>query len=243
MRTEPRFGLGARCGLKRSLAHLAVLLATSFLLAKPGYSLVLGFDDIGGSFYDLYSGHTEQGFGVSPSYGNWHKYIDTRNGSPYRAIFAGPLNDVQPCGLVIRRTDGGLFRIRSVYMYGGAWWWIKGSRNGEEIFADKRPMYVSGRVYQIPQSAQVDAITLDFEAINFPDYLLFDDITVEPVPEPSTLAAIGGGILCVTGRRRKRSWNGIAPINADVDGDLSVNISDYGIIGDNFDQAGDLSPW
>ncbi len=187
---------------------IAVLFAN--LSMSGANATVLRFDDIGGKFNDPYSGHTEQGFEVAPSYGSWHKYIDTRNGSPYRAIFAGPLNDVQPCGLVIRRTDGGLFHFTSIYGIGdggGALWRFIGWRNDEEMFNDYQSFYPGESTYTIRQTAQIDRLTIDIsqKELSYPAYLLFDDITVEPVPEPSTLAAIGGGILFVTGRRRKRT--------------------------------------
>jgi hypothetical protein len=59
--------------------------------------------------------------------------------------------------------------------------------------------------YSFQVTATGNSTTVEFRASNDPNFLLLDDVSVTPIPEPATLGVLGlGGIVlaCVLGRRR-----------------------------------------
>ena len=93
---------------KSSIFAVVITLFTA-LFAWNAQAAVIGFDPLNGPNGSAYTGHTENGFTVTPTQGNW--FQAQVYGNPVPSIYGGPINS--PTTSQIKVT-GGIFKFFGV---------------------------------------------------------------------------------------------------------------------------------
>ncbi len=158
------------------------------------HAVVIGFDNMGGQDGDVYAGHTEKGFTLTPIYGDWYKVYAL--GNPKPCLGDGPTD--YDHSLQVVRSDGGLFtsqsydkrsRVLATYCI------FDGFRDGKQLYSDVTWEFQNGfRTITNHHLEQIDELHITLELTVGGETIALDNIVVTPVPEPSGMALLTLGL-------------------------------------------------
>ena len=180
-------------------------IALTLVGSTPAFAVTIGFNSLVGANGDPYLGHSESGFSVTPTAGEWRE----------AHLFGNPVPDifgVTPTATV--DVTGGLFTFSSVELAdaagGGcttcATFLVTGFLLGAPQFSFGGTTTSSFVPYANPApGAIIDTlrITMTQGAATYN----IDNIVVTPsaaVPEPATLVLLGSGLVAGAARLRRR---------------------------------------
>ena len=193
----------------RPLPFLARLATAGLLAITTSASAgVITFDGLTGETADPFTTHTEGGYIVTATLGEWKKGLIF--GDPLPSIYVSELGPDTPFGsLSVTAQDGSAFYFRSLDLQAfntAVGFEIRGTLDGAQIFSLPGSQLASPEFQTLPGAGGLLVIdTLTFDISGGVGSFSVDNIDVTAVPEPAThilaLASLG---LCGLMLRRRR---------------------------------------
>lgn len=192
--------------------HIRVLsLAGLLVLASaPAMASVITFDPLAGANGDVYTGHTEAGYNITPVGGSWfeaHAY-----GNPIPDIFAGPIGNPGNSTISITKNGGGLFHWVSVDLSSNGnntgQYVVDGFINGAEQFSSGGGLASTNTFQTVSNPFDFgfyDTITIEVLPGAGVSSMNLDNIVLNPVPEPASMALVVGGLSLLARKRRAKA--------------------------------------
>jgi hypothetical protein len=175
---------------------------------------IITFDPLTGIPTDTpYNGHTEAGFTVTTTMGNW--FVAQFYGNPVPDIYAGPIGNPKTSAIQVVGNSSGTstFNFASVDLStngGTSTYLVQGFLGGSLVFSEPGTDTAITQFVTIPStdpSQVLDRLTIQITPGSGTSSVNLDNINLPSVPEPSSLTLLSLGSLALLGygwRRRKR---------------------------------------
>lgn len=186
--------------------------ATVAALVAGSAGAQITFAPLAGANGSPYTGHTENGFDVAPTAGDWHQAQVF--GNPVPSVFGGPIGSPIAGTLRVTRTGGGQFTFGAVDLVaqnGFSDYLITGLLSGGNVFSQNGtvgPAAVFVTILSSSPAALIDELTISLTPDANASSFNVDNVDVAAagtVPEPASVGLLAVGLVVVAvGARRRR---------------------------------------